>query len=69
LAGDRYPPGDRAGISIIALAGLFWVIGAGSASLYTAATAQQLAQPRAEKAARPASILVASGLNSAGMLR
>jgi hypothetical protein len=45
--GSPMPTGDRAGISIIALVGLFWVIGAGSASQYTAATAQQLAQPRA----------------------
>jgi len=44
--GSPMPIGDRVGISIIAVVGLFWVIGAGSASPYTAATAQQLAQPR-----------------------
>jgi hypothetical protein len=31
---------------VLAVAGLFWIAGAGSATRYTAATAQQLAQPR-----------------------
>jgi multicomponent K+:H+ antiporter subunit D len=38
--------GDRVGIAILAVAGLLWVVAAGSAAQYTAATAGQLTQPR-----------------------
>jgi multicomponent K+:H+ antiporter subunit D len=37
--------GDRAAYAILVAAGLFWLVDAGSAAQYTAATAQQLAQP------------------------
>jgi multicomponent K+:H+ antiporter subunit D len=40
------PAGERTAVAVLAVAGLFWVAGAGSAARYTAATAQQLAQPR-----------------------
>jgi multicomponent K+:H+ antiporter subunit D len=38
--------GDRAALSILAAAGLFWMVWAGGAADYTDATARQLAQPR-----------------------
>jgi len=40
------PVGDRTALAVLAVAGLFWIAGAGSAARYTSATAQQLAQPR-----------------------
>jgi hypothetical protein len=39
------PDGDRIALVVLAVAGMIWVVGAGSASRFTAATAQQLAQP------------------------
>ena len=44
--GVPMPAGDRAGLAILSVAGLLWVVGAGSAAQFTAAAAQQLAQPR-----------------------
>lgn len=38
--------GDRLGLAVLGVAGLLWIVGANSASQYTAATAQQLAQPQ-----------------------
>jgi multicomponent K+:H+ antiporter subunit D len=40
------PAGDRTALAVLAVAGLLWIAGAGSAARYTDATAQQLAQPR-----------------------
>jgi len=39
-------PGDRAGIAVLAAAGILWIFFAGGATRYSLATAQQLAQPR-----------------------
>jgi multicomponent K+:H+ antiporter subunit D len=38
--------GDRAGVAVIAIAGILWIVDAGGAVRYSMATAQQLAQPR-----------------------
>lgn len=38
--------GDRTALAVLAVAGLFWIVGAGSAAQFTTATAQQLSQPR-----------------------
>jgi len=43
--GAPMPFGDRAALAVLAAAGLFWMVGAGSASQYTAATAKQLETP------------------------
>jgi multicomponent K+:H+ antiporter subunit D len=44
--GSPMPAGDRTALAVLAVAGLIWIVGAGSATRYTAATAQQLAQPQ-----------------------
>ena len=44
--GSPMHAGDRAALAMLTAAGLFWLVGAGNATQYTAATAQQLAQPR-----------------------
>jgi multicomponent K+:H+ antiporter subunit D len=45
VVGSPLPGGDRIALVVLTVAGLIWVVGAGSASRFTAATAQQLAQP------------------------
>jgi multicomponent K+:H+ antiporter subunit D len=40
------PVGDRTALAVLAVAGIFWIVGAGSAARYAAAAAQQLSQPR-----------------------
>lgn len=45
VVGSPLPGGDRIALVVLAVAGMIWVVGAGSAARFTAATAQQLAQP------------------------
>jgi len=40
------PAGERTALAVLTIAGVFLIVGAGSAARYTAATAQQLMQPR-----------------------
>jgi multicomponent K+:H+ antiporter subunit D len=44
--GSPMAAGDRAALAVLAVAGLFWIVGAGAATRYADATAQQLTQPR-----------------------
>jgi multicomponent K+:H+ antiporter subunit D len=46
VVGLSMPVGDRAALAVLAVAGLVWMAGAGSAARYTASTAMQLSQPR-----------------------
>ena len=41
------PGGDRMALAVLAVAGAFWMVGAGGATRFTAATARQLTQPGA----------------------
>ena len=46
VVGVSMPAGDRTGLVILGVAVLIWIIGAGSATRFTQATAQQLMAPR-----------------------
>jgi len=46
VTGSPMAPGDRVGIAVLAVAGIFLIVFAGGAARYSMATAQQLAQPR-----------------------
>jgi multicomponent K+:H+ antiporter subunit D len=46
VTGGPMAPGDRTGIALLAIAGTLLIVFAGGAARYSAATAQQLAQPR-----------------------
>ena len=43
--GSPLPGGDRVALTVLAVAGTIWMVGAGSAARFTAATARQLTQP------------------------
>ena len=45
--GRPLPGGDRMALAVLAVAGAFWMVGAGGATRFTAATARQLTQPGA----------------------
>ena len=46
VVGSPLPAGDRTALAVLAIAGTFWVVGAGGAARFSAAAAQQLSQPK-----------------------